>query len=257
MARLDQYDVTTKGWSSSIALAPEVLAASEAGLCYLAWSPDDTYISFVANCDGLLYAHYKEVYLVDVAQGSVRRLTDFTYRQDIEEQQGFLVIAYNTKWLDHNALFISAVHGVGVERIAETFVYHPSTGEETELFSGFTPVVGWNAQSDGLAFQIGSSAYEYFGAQEPVGAIDVSATRSAVTGRLNVSPIDVTVCDLDWSPDGAFLAYTTPYATETCGAFVKQIQFLRFDSAGSQPVPLVTDPSSIMSNIPIGWVPTR
>ncbi|KXK51067.1 MAG: hypothetical protein H3C32_12405 [Anaerolineae bacterium] len=257
VARLDQYDITTKGWSSSIVLDPEVRAASEAGMCYLAWSPDDTYISFVANCDGALYAYYKEVYLVDVTQGSVRRLTDFTYRQDIEKQQGFLVIAYNTTWLNHNALFISAVHGVGVERIAETFVYHPSTGEESELFSGFTPVVGWNAQSNVLAYQIGSRSREYFGALTSVGAANVSATRSSIADQLNIPLIDAPVCDLNWSPDGAILAYMIPYVTDTCGVRAKQIQFLHFDSAGSQPLPWATDLSGIRSNLPIGWVPTR
>jgi len=258
-SQLDIFDVTTQSWSSTIPLTAQIPGAlGDAGLCELAWSPDNTYISLIATCDSLDYAQYQEVYLIAVQKRTILRLTDFTYRQNIDAQNWFRVANYRTRWLDSDSLFISAIHGIGAENKAETLVYDPSTQTFTPLFDGFATAIDWYAQTQRLVIQSGSmtdARYGMFSSIRMLNLLDLQAGR-----EISVEPLSISteVCGLEGSPDGHYLVYTTPNSSNLCSAYTQEIGVVNMMTSEKSPIVMKTevDTSEIIFILPIGWMET-
>lgn len=255
-SQLDIFDVTTQSWSSTIPLTEQISGArTDAGLCELAWSPNDVYISLIATCDSLDYGQYQEVYLIEVHNLTIQRLTDFTYTQDHAAQNGFLVARYKTSWVADN-LLISAVHGFGAENKAETFLYATSTNTRTPLYDGFISASDWQAQTGRLIIQTGSNNTMISEAWRGVDSLNISSLRDVNTLSLDPLPISSEVCILDQSPDGRYVAYAMP-SSNLCPSNIQEIRFLEYTETGVVPITIEASLPNIMIVKPIGWMRTQ
>lgn len=220
-ARLEFFNITTNSWVRSISIPLDVAGA--VGMCNLDWSPDNRYLSFVATCDPLDYAQYREVYLVDVAQQNIRRLTEVTYSQDIALQQGFRFAEYHLAWLHDASLLISSV-GMGEQQRAQTALYRTKTGVLETVLSGFVSVIG-ESKSGSTIVQIGSSIEPRYGERQGVFMLDSNNSFSLLrSDSVFVSP---EICALASSPDGLYWVYLTPRDTSGCEGYFLDIHLLQ------------------------------
>lgn len=232
---------------------------SPAAICYLDWSPNGRYISFMAGCDALNYSDKKEMYLIDVTQSSLHRITDFTFHQNLLEQNGFLWADYRPSWSNTGTLVISTVYGAGENRRSETWEYTPNTGVLNKLSDEFIQTWAENPILQTTAFQsLGSdpAAYDGLTRTEPIIVVPPNANlgHALQTGRQQVTANTPNGCNLSWSPDGKILAYTLSSGNNSCRSNVQGFGFV--DAANGQVtsvVPSLPDTDSAHV-IPIGWV---
>lgn len=256
-AFVNVFDIETRSWGQSTDLTPDVFGANSRGLggiCNLNWSPDSRHITFMANCDQLEYGYYKEIYLLDAEQQTVQRITDFTYRQNIIEQQGFVAADYSLAWLDSDNLIISVVHGLGSNIRAETFIYTLSTGISDLISETFATSLALNPNSKTIA-QVMSPVSNVTGQNVVVTRLDDVPNGSRNLDQQLVSPVLPQSCSLTWSPDGAYLAYSVPLRTRSCLAPLHDFNLLDAESWQPIDVPMPSETSTTIYSIPIGWVP--
>lgn len=258
-ASLDIYNAVTQSRMTSFSLTPQVPGAESstlAGVCELAWSPDNRYISFMANCASSDTGAYKEIYVLEVATGQINRITNYTYQQDIAAQNGFLYAEYRTIWLDTNQLLISAIYGLVDVRQAETLIYTPNVGQINLVSTEFIQNWAENPISHSLAYQSfgrTTQTYDYVIHPETIQMTTPEiGLEQALSDSSQEGIITSSGCLLDWSPDGTILAYALPSISDNCFSRPERFGFI-----GTDGQELMLSESVISGNgllIPVGWI---
>lgn len=261
-ASIDLFDPVTRNRTTSSSITSGAFGANSmgrAGVCHLNWSPDGRYISFMANCDGLEYGYYKEMYLLEVSSGALTQITDFTYQQEVIEPFYSVFADYEPIWVDTEILLISVIQGIG-ELSSETFEYNVTTGTLRKVSDQYVTEWAVNPVSQALAFRsIGTNpdldAYQRQRQSQPVEIAPLEALSEA-TAATELLPASITAsagCDLSWSPDGTILAYSMP-SGEVCLSAPQSFGFINSDrGAVTQYVPTFEggEPFTLMA---LGWV---
>jgi Tol biopolymer transport system component len=107
---VDIFDASTGALTSSIDVAS--LSTGPAGqttnFCDLQWSPDDTHISFIHQCDSAAFGSPREIHVADLMHSTVIQVTDFT-PTDIDPTELLFQTQYETAWANAGTLVISVV----------------------------------------------------------------------------------------------------------------------------------------------------
>lgn len=261
VASIDLYDPSSNTRTASLNITPDAFGANSpgrAGVCHLQWSPDGRYISFMANCDGLEYAAYKEMYVLEVVSGTLTQITHITYEQDPIVPNYAVFADYEPIWVDNNILLISTIHGIGENIRSETLEYNVTTGTLNKISDQY--VVEWavNPVSQQLAFRsIGTNPNDYQHQREsqPVEIVPLTALSRVTTAR-DMLPASLTTspgCNLMWSPDGAVLAYSIP-KTDHCLSSPQGFRFVNTESGAVTDYAPSFNGSAPFTVIAMGWV---
>jgi hypothetical protein len=210
-------------------------------ICDLKTSPADL-VSFLMTCEGLMPDPPKEIHIWNPQTNDVVRVTNYTLPYFSEPMPIATNNAmYETFWHDDDTLLISVTHvRTGVD-VNETIAYHPSTQTTTVLSGLMTREWARNPVSGQLAYRAFTTD-----AFAPVNPVIHLATYTHDT--LTVQATLPNGCDLDWSPDGATLAYTV--RGTTCTEPVTALAFYDVATGETQQVAV----SDYREVLPVGWV---
>ncbi len=221
-------------------------------LCQIRWSPDNRYVSFAKSCDILDNASPKELYLLDSVENRLIQLTDYTTIaiQPPGAPIDFYPIrwaAYDPVWVDNHTMLVGSVHAEDTvdTAISQIIAYDVQTQTQSILRDDIMST-HWaiNPVSRAIAFH---SVTDY---RRPQNHIDVQVATYA-NGVLSTSITAPAGCDLAWSPDGEYLAYTDRgQPLIHCYSSVDGIVFIA-NSTGQ----IINQPLSASGSIrPVGWV---
>lgn len=227
-------------------------SGGEAGLCQIRWSPDNRYVSFAKSCDILDNARPKELYLLDSVENRLSQLTDYTTIaiQPPGAPIDFYPIrwaAYDPFWVDDHTMLVGSVHAEDTvdNAISQIIAYDVQTQTQSILRDDIM-ATHWaiNPISGSIAF------HSITGYRRPQNHIDVQVATYA-NGILSTSTTAPAGCDLAWSPDGEYLAYTDRgQPLIHCYSSVDGIVFIA-NSTGQ----VINQPLSASGSIrPVGWV---
>lgn len=184
------------------------------GLCFLTWSPDGRYLSFVMDCDSSAF-NYKDVYIAEVASGKITQLTD--YKNRLGTPGNDYAGSYpEPVWYDEHTLLVGAVvwqgYG-GTTHVEETVTYQWPKGDS--ITASHEWGTGWvlNPVSREIAYLT-----ETFKSDESSinGSFEVKTLRiDTFNGQTLTQKISLPVSwgQLSWSPDGLTLAYNVDVPT--------------------------------------------
>jgi hypothetical protein len=213
---LDTFDIAKKARRASIQVSDSSDGLSlPTGMCFLEWSPDGRYVSFVEDCDYSQF-NYKDVYIAEVASGTVAQLTDTKTKLGIPRNDiagSFL----EPLWYDTHTLLVGEAiwRGMGaVTHLTETVAYKLPEGNV--VIAGYESATHWakNPVSEEIAYL----------------AQAFSSDTSSINGSFDVKTIQIDTFDgqtlipkisvsaplgyLSWSPDGLFLAHNVNGSAE-------------------------------------------
>ncbi len=237
-------------------------------ICDLNWSPDNRYFSFVFSC-GYNSPYISDIFRLDMTNGDIQQRTFFslpleTLRQ-LPEPPPLVKNRYDSIWYDsdHLLLGVSAgnfLDGIGYDPATvqvTTNVYHADgTSEQLsdDMLVDFVknPVDGTIAfRTEKKILQTDESNMPQFVNQEV--AVQVAALDGDSLQTLHTTSVNG--CDLNWSPDGKYLAYIE-YNNEDCGTVFStrliEIYFLNQADGSITQFPLPD-----VYPVPIGWVAVR
>jgi len=227
--------------------------------CNLRWSPNDTYIAFGAGCItdgpggiGASPAAVQELHILDLSQGSVERITDYTVTAS---QQGtdYFHVEFTPYWIDNQTLLAGVVHyrWLTVEN-EETILHRLDTGATSVIRSEHVrnwvrnpvyPVIAFEAASN-YSFQV----------RDPV-------TTSTQIGSFNQSTQTLDTihtfnggCDPSWSSDGETLAIVEREDTSKCRFNTTGVNFADRATGLLQ---AYTVPQAVVNSStvrPLGWI---
>ena len=261
-AALNIYEISTGRLMSSFPLTPVVVGAESptlGGVCQLMWSPDNRYLSFMANCDSSDYGTRKEIYVLIPETSIIERITNYTVDQDIVAQNGFLFADYQTAWLNADTLLISAIYGLVDARRTETSLYVPSTGATITVGNVFFQAISVHAPSHRLAYQplaVNPETHLYGSTAAP---IVLAPTDGDAVGLLSSAPTRAAVvtnegCLLDWSPDGSMIAYSLPSNLNNCESGTASFGIVQIGGEQSIDDAVYSLPSDALFVLPLGWI---
>ena len=225
-------------------------------LCNIQWSPDNQYLSFSFSCgDGLsisLAQIVKEVFVWNISNSVITELTDFTppfnSLDDLEDIQYGSILFADAIWLNNASLIV----GYSVEP---------------------PDAVNWGSAIYGLdntILPLSSNRLRDFAfiPQTTPLAFREEVLRGSLTTRLEVESANTIVanldgttlqpifsgppgCDLSWSPDGQYLAYTAfPLPFVACDLSVESI--IVYDTQADQSIQSPVPADTVI--IPVGWL---
>jgi len=209
-ASLDIYNVQTLERTVSIAFdtISGANVYTRAGVCFLEWSPDDRFISFLASCDASSTGVNREIYLLDVSSGVVVPITTYTSRQNADQQNGVKPANYQEPlWIDAENLLISSVFGI--DRSSETAQFNVTTNILTPISEDFVSSWAVSPITGELAFTSSSANLQLdpFN-QYQLGNVEISESVNDL--ELDVSSSVIRGCNISWSPNGTTLQYVIP-----------------------------------------------
>jgi hypothetical protein len=207
---LGVYEVSNQKQQISI-IAPKTSEwlSLPTALCFLAWSPDGTYLSFVMDCD-YSSSRYKEVYLAEIASGKISQLTNFFNKLGVPGSDG--ASSYPEPiWYDAHTLLIGTgmYRGTGaIVNYEETLAFHFPEKNSVKVSQEWATTWALNPISGDLAYLVET----------------LSTDKSLINGNMEIEGLRISSFDgqtltpiinlpatwgyLEWSPDGLFLAYT-------------------------------------------------
>lgn len=209
------------------------------GVCGFEWSPDGQYLAFLAACAELAPSIPRDIFLWRPDTNTITQVTQFAH--PFYGQYPILAVDFSLFWYDADTLLIGVIDNKLWTDINQTIAYHPSTQTTTVLSSLMTREWVRNPVSGQLAYRAFTT--DAFTPVNPV--IHLSTYADEV---LTVNATLPNGCDLDWSPDGATLAYTVRGVT--CTEPVTALAFYDVASGTTQQV-AVTDYREVL---PVGWV---
>jgi hypothetical protein len=234
--------------------------------CHLQWAPDGQHMAFEMDCADM-YQYLHDLFIWDVAQPTISRLTGYTV-QPGEQLQSFDV-TYDTIWYDPQTLLV----GIGAspflrhdpeETTIRTSAY-TIAGEETEVATNVAADWALNPVTDEIAFRA-----EIVEAMYDEGTDEVKYWRGFIVqdASVQIATFDgqnfsivanaPAGCNLDWSPDGVYLAYERRGAPGPdrwwCREPLEGLAFVNAQTgqlAEYSLLPFRTDEVSVRS---IGWI---
>lgn len=249
---LDILNVLNRSREASLDLID--LAPAAAGLgCELRWSPDSQYLSFAPGCEYTTVESPKEVYVWDLTTGEATNATNFTLETHQRGGPLYLQGLYRTTWYDAQNLLIGATYQTNpnTARTTTTLDYRLPEGEAIPLFDDMIEEWALNPTTNQVAARriVSEGDNGTFNGNVQIVTLDPSG--DSLNAASNDFPLG---CDLDWSPDGAVLAYTVT-ATGHCSSTIQQITFVDGTTGASQTyTPLLEDGETPYGISPIGWV---
>jgi len=178
------------------------------GLCYLRWSPDARYLSFVSDCDYSYLSFYKEVYVIELTTRKITQVTN--YSQQLGPSPDNWASSYpEPVWFDSNTLLVGAGawRGQGVSaHIEETALYRWTTNNKIVLAKTWT--TDWTQNPISREFAYLTLKYTLDSALiNGYSTID-TLNIGAIQGDKLVTKLELssTGCTPMWSPDGRILA---------------------------------------------------
>ncbi len=249
--QIETYNFDSKQREAIVSVGLEG-SGGEAGLCQIRWSPDSHYVSFAKSCDILDNARPKELYLLDSVENRLNQLTDYTTIaiQPPGAPIDFYPIrwaAYDSVWVDDHTMLVGSVHAEDTldNAISQIIAYDVQTQTQSILRDDIM-ATNWaiNPVSRATAF------HSVTGYRRPQNHLDVQVATYA-NGVLSTTITAPVGCNLAWSPDGEYLAYTDRgQPLVHCYSSVDGIVFI----AGSTGQ-VINQPLSASGSIwPVGWV---
>ncbi|MBN1963024.1 MAG: PD40 domain-containing protein, partial [Anaerolineae bacterium] len=225
-------------------------------VCDLAWSPDGRLLAFEVDCDYAnwgLYTH--DIYIWDTLQNAVSPLTTFTtpLPLDVTEQPGpGYFVDYDYLWYDATTLLVGRRWQLGTapESLTyETAAYSWPAGTSVQISSDLNRE--WTRSTTGLlAFRAETLALD--GEQRTIvqnRTVQIADFDGATLTTLASGPSG---CDLRWSPDGDWLAYSIREASEQPGMVCfNSLGYTFLNTSGTLHATTFTESTPV---IHVGWV---
>ncbi|MBZ0305491.1 MAG: hypothetical protein K8I82_05425 [Anaerolineae bacterium] len=208
---IDIFDAATGELTASIDV--KNLSSGPGGqytnFCQLTWSPSNTYIAFVDQCDNSLLGGRKEVSIASLNTFTVIQSTDFT-PTNLPTQEIIFQAFYDISWADDSKLLIGAVFQEGVmsqsyePRMPLTHIYNISN--DTAHAVSAQQLGGWSRASATL---FGYHAYIYPQNLTPTSfPVSANVVVSAFDGQsFNTVGSGPSGCHLAWNTEKTILAY--------------------------------------------------
>lgn len=254
ISTLDVYNIATNTRQNSIDISSITQGGGTgAAICNLAWSQDGLYISLMAGCDTTAYG-IREIYVINALQGTITPVTSFTSQFTSPDPFAIAFADYATIWYDAQTLLIGT-----------KFANPETQGTLTQLykFPALTPSIlnaemaqAWTQAptSQKLAFRSVTVNLPSLLTQDAVVKIATLDSNSMLTDLYS----GVAGCDLSWSPDGAFLAYTdkgTPFAG--CDFGTQKLIFVDSNGQPGEHIIYPREATTIERLYAIGWIATH
>ncbi|MBX3065653.1 MAG: PD40 domain-containing protein [Anaerolineae bacterium] len=248
---IEIFNVTTRAFTASLDIQAQLdqKLQSNGRTCNLDWSPDGQYITYMYDCNYFNSDIPREMYIWDTTMGVANRLTDFTLAM-WEKNEGLLAGYYAVLWRNTETFLL------GIR--AESF-----NSIVTQTVEVYVPDRSFRKIADHAVLQWVLNPQTEFLAIRSV--IANTPQTLPETGSLHIATygigetLDLTTpslgegCDMAWSPDGKYLAFTQR-GDLSCGLPVKAIRF--YDDATKQVSEYVLpdyDPT-VTTILPLGWV---
>lgn len=232
------------------------------GVCDFAWSSSGTHLAFTTSCgENAGSSNSKEVYIIDVAQRDLRRVTDNSHSYVQTSADRFsdnIQIEYSVIWLDDDNLLIGTRKSINAPYFSsETVLYTLSTGHLSRQTTaewqslthdpdhhffvyGKTPTFVFETPYDPTAArsaQVGLPSREIQIARWDGAQIQVVRRMTGRCGRQNFF----------WSPDAQYVAFQN-----SCNP-TSDITILSPNSGRVRVLPIPDSPE-VTHNQLIGWV---
>ncbi len=212
--------------------------------CELQWSPDGRYLAFLSSCSDVPGLP-TDVFLWQPETNTITQVTHITHPFYLSNQQHVSVASiFDLFWYDNDTLFISVTQVTSGEVESETIVYHLSSASMTSL-SGMM-MRHWRRNP-----VTGQLAYRAF-MPDSQNLLSREAGIQIATFAGNTLTVQANLGDgsgLDWSPDGAVLAWMRSDVSVD-GQFLSTLAFYHVASGVTQHI----DVSTNGRLIPVGWV---
>jgi WD40-like Beta Propeller Repeat len=248
--QLEVYELSSRSRTAAIDLSLLPILGHSA--CNPKISSDGQYIAFISNCGtgiGMAMDFPNEIYLANWRTGELTQVTAFAP----ETFQGIFIATYNHVWFDSDTLLIGASYHIGEQPEQHPLQIYDvdakvqkiiSTDVGTEFaVNPLTRQIAFRNATDGSQIELISpdrldnSATDF--------SIDAVATPIA-----SVEP----GCELEWSPDGILIAYTTD-ANGDCQGILESITLINSQTQQVfQHTVSLDDTDSNGDVIPLGWI---
>jgi hypothetical protein len=257
ISTLDVYNIASNTRQTSIGISSITQGGGtgDAAICNLAWSPDGQYISLMASCDLTATSSFREIYAINILQGTITPVTSFTSQFTSPDPFAIAFADYATIWYDAQTLLIGIRFANPATQGTRTLLYEFPSLNQTILNAETAQAWTRDATSQKLAFR---SIWTNLTSIQPHDGVVKIATLDS-NSMLNYLYDGVAGCDLTWSPDGAFLAYAFQGMPFTgCDFLTQKIIFV--DAATSQSGEHIIqhgEASTIERLYTIGWIATQ
>jgi hypothetical protein len=211
----DIYDIADRQKSQSIPvqLSPDLLALPQ-GLCFVRWSPDNLYLSFVSDCD-YSYSRYKNVFIADVASGKITQITDYKLRLGISRDDA--ASSYpEPVWFDAQTLLVGARiwRGVGAMTHLDEITAYQWPIRNERVVNNRTAATEWalNSVTNEVAYLESTSITDTgpINGDSKINSLQISSfDGQRLTPKFS---LPATWGSLSWSPNGTMLAYNVDQA---------------------------------------------
>jgi WD40 repeat protein len=240
-----ELEATIDVWNS----IPERYRAGPA-TCLLNPSPDGRYIVFMFSCDRTMPDIPGELYVWDTQTNEVEQLTVAATTMRDALELGTLKGEYGTYWVDVETLlvgvYVSSVKTVVAQTLEVRFPEMSQTVISDQSVQTWLP----NPVTNELAIRS-------FDATEPQKLPQISSLHvdmySASTQLDLSTPSLGEGCDMAWSPDGSYLAFTRR-GDLYCGLPIQAIQFYDNTTKQVSEFALPEYDPTVTRVIPLGWV---
>lgn len=202
------YDQTTQTFDVAINAIRSGGDLGNLASCQLDWSPDNYFISFVSSCDPSFNAIEKELFVLDRQQAQIHAITSYTTTAiqppDAPIDYPIRWARYDPFWVDGNTLLVSVSYAeTSTDNILDQITSYNLKDNSTTILRTDGRGVRW-ARHPSLGYLAFGLVRGYY-ASSPLFAVE-RATFD--TGHLNTIAVLPAGCDLSWSPDAEYLAYT-------------------------------------------------
>jgi|GEM_PF-1593459 len=200
-----------------LSTAPASLG-NEAAFCNLSLSPDQRYVSYVSGCDSTSPETEKEVYLWDIKNQSLQKITAFT-ELPLKSLRGGVGAEYDTYWYNSNELLISVEVSIDYVLYNELDLYLIAQKTTKIIASPSVTSLAVNPVSGVIVL-----SNSHYSPSIRDDARTLTVDQIDLEGKLTQLMTMPVSCSAQWSDDGLMLL-SAEIAQSGCPRFPQRLRF--------------------------------